>query len=100
VIVVEQKGAFESLGRSKKLVDKRWLKTFGLMLALGIITGIVVGVAGVVAMLFSDVLVGSIVRSVISAFVSPLSPVATTYLYYSMVSREIPPPSPPPPPTF
>lgn len=101
-IVIEQKDALESLGRSRRLVRKRWLKIFALFLILGIIILIVNGVAGVLALPFSPIhpLVEQLVTSVLSAFVTPIYPIAITYLYYAIVAREIPPPPPPPPPPF
>ena len=95
-IISEQKGAFESLGRSKKLVSKRWLKAFLLMLIFGIIVFIVNNVASVLAGPFSTVhpIANSLITSIIAAFASPIYPIAITYLYYAMVAREIPPPPP------
>jgi len=95
-IIVEQKGAFESLGRSKKLVSNRWLKTFALLLVLGIIALIVGGIVFVLALLFSASypIVNLLITSIMSAFVSPIYLIAITYLYYAMVAREIPPPPP------
>jgi len=93
-IMIEQKGVFESLGRSKKLVSNRWGKTFVLLLLVGIITLFVIFVTSALtaplgaASMFASSLVG--------AFVAPILPIVTTLLYYSMVAREIPPPPPPP----
>jgi len=97
-IIIEQKGTFESLGRSKKLISNRWLKTFALLLVLGIIVLIVGGIAFVLAMPFSTIhpIVNPLITSIISAFVSPIYSIAITYLYYAMVAREIPPPPPSP----
>jgi len=97
-IIVEQKGVFESLGRSKKLVSKRWLKTFTLLLILGIIALIVNGGATLLAGPLSAIhpIVNSLITNIISAFVSPIYPIGITYLYYSMVARE----NPTPPSTF
>ena len=93
-IIVEQKGVFESLGRSKKLVRKRWVKTFLLALILGMIVLIVNGGATLLAEPFSIVhpIVNPLITSIISAFVSPIYPIAITYLYYAMVARENPTP--------
>jgi hypothetical protein len=89
-IIVEQKGIFESLGRSKKLVRKRWVKAFLLALILGIIVLIVNGIANVLTMPFSTIhpIVNPLITNIISAFVSPIYPIAITYLYYAMVARE------------
>jgi hypothetical protein len=97
-IIVEQNGIFESLGRSKKLVSNRWMKTFALLLILGIITLIVNAGATVLAGPLSTIhpIVNSLITNIISAFVSPIYPIAITYLYYSMLARE----NPPPPSTF
>jgi hypothetical protein len=97
-IIIEQKGAFESLGRSKNLVSNRWMKTFLLGLILGIIVLIVNTAATFLAGPLSTIhpIANSLTTSIISAFVSPLYPIAITYLYYTMVARE----TPPHPPTF
>jgi len=95
-IIVEQRGTFESLGRSRKLVGNRWLKTFALLLVLGIFVLVVNGIAIVLAMPFSTIhpIVNPLITFIISAFISPIYPIAITYLYYSMIAREIPPPQP------
>jgi len=97
-IIVEQNGIFESLGRSKKLVSNRWLKTFLLLLVLGMITLIVNGGATVLAGPLSTIhpIINPLITNIISAFVSPIYPIGMTYLYYAMVARE----KPTPPPTF
>ncbi|MFP3985258.1 MAG: hypothetical protein ACLFU9_04755 [Candidatus Bathyarchaeia archaeon] len=97
-IIVEQKGIFESLGRSRRLVSRRWLKTFVLLIILGIIFLIVAGVASMLAMPISATYpnIDQFITGIMSAFMVPISPIATTYLYYSMVAREISPPPPPP----
>jgi hypothetical protein len=97
-IIIEQKGAFESLGRSKNLVNNRWMKTFLLGLILGIIVLIVNSAATFLAGPLSTIhpIANSLTASIIAAFVSPIYPIAITYLYYAMAARE----KPPPPPTF
>lgn len=95
VIMIEQTGAFESLGRSKKLVDKRWLKTFTLLLVIGIIFLIVSGIAGLISLPFG--FLSPIITNAITALVLPIYVIAITLLYYSMVAKETPPPPPPPP---
>jgi hypothetical protein len=94
-IIVEQKGAFESLGRSRKLVSNRWLKTFALLLILGIIVVVVTIVVNLLATPLNFTYPNSnlIITSMASSFVAPISPIALTYLYYAMVAREIPPTS-------
>lgn len=101
-VIVEQKDAFESLGRSKRLVSHRWLKTFALLLVLSLIVLAVTFVAGVPARSFEVIhpILNPIVTNIISAFISPIYPIAITYLYYAMVARENPQSTPPPAPVF
>jgi hypothetical protein len=95
-IIVEQKGAFESLGRSRKLVSNRWLKTFALLLIVYIILGMVTGIVNLIATPLNVTYpnINLIITSIISSFVAPILPIAMTCLYYAMVAREIPPPPP------
>ena len=97
-IIVEQKGAFECLGRSRRLVRNRWLKTFVLLLIVGLIAGVVTVVANLLATPLNFTYPNSnlIITSIASSFVAPISAIAMTYLYYAMVAREIGPPPPPP----
>jgi len=97
-IIVEQEGAFESLGRSRKLVRNRWLKTFALLLIVGLIVGVVTIIANLLAtpLNFTYPNTNLIITSIATSFVAPISSIAVTYLYYAMVAREIGPPPPPP----
>jgi len=103
VIIVEQKGVFESLERSRKLVSYRWLKTFVLLNIVGLI---MVAVSWITMTITAPswttrLFVSStslFVSSIITAFVTPIFPIATTFLYYSMVARELQQIPPPPPP--
>lgn len=87
-IIIEDIGALESLGRSRKLVSNRWLKTFGLLLVLYIIVGIVSGIASVIGAPFG--LGSSLVSSLITALIQPILPIGLTLYYYSMMSRTNP----------
>jgi len=93
-IIIENLGAISSLSRSRILVSNRWLKTFGLTLIIGIIAGITSFIASLIAMPLGSFrwLLGSI----ISAFVGPISPIAMTVYFYSMLARHQQG-SPPPP---
>jgi hypothetical protein len=95
-IIIEQNGFTESLGRSRKLVSNRWMKTFLLLLILGITVIIANTVASFLAGPLNTIhpIANSLTTSIISAFVSPLYPIAITYLYYAMLAREKPPPTP------
>lgn len=109
-IVIEQKGAFDSLGRSSKLVRNRWLNTFALLIVIGVIIGAISLIASLVllpgyfysfASPFGNgaaFAIRLIISSIVGSFVSPILPLAETLLYYSMVAREsaqLPPPPPP-----
>jgi hypothetical protein len=88
VLMVEGTG-FGSLGRSRQLVSKRWLKTFGLVILFGIVIGIAAAlVAAVTAPLG---LASTIVGDVVSALYIPLIPIALTVYYYSNAARIAPP---------
>ena len=86
--VIIEKTGFGSLGRSRKLVSQRWLKTLALMIVFAIIIGIASAIAGAIAAVFGE---GStIVSSILSAFYLPLVPIALTVYYYSNVARIAP----------
>jgi len=90
VIMIEQVGALESLGRSRKLVSKRWGKTFVLYLSIGVIVAVIAIVEYFLftAVWFQPSLVGTIVRSIWTSLFSPILPIALTFHYYSMIARE------------
>jgi len=97
-IIIEERDALESLSRSRRLVSNRWLKTFAVLLLTAIIILVVSSVASLLASPLNAVLpnVDHVVSSIITAFATPIAPIATTYLYYAMTARETPPPPPPP----
>jgi len=96
VIMVEQLGVSRSLRRSRELVAGRWTKTFAVLLLVFLTTAI--------AYLVGDVLIGSlggpsdgtlrtlrlVITSILTSLVQPLHPIALTYLYYSLRTREKP----------
>jgi hypothetical protein len=88
VIMIENKGALESLSRSRLLVDRRWLKTFGSLLLFGIIIGVVSSILTV--LVGSLGLVGSVASSILVAFIQPILPIGLTLYYYSMIARATP----------
>ena len=92
-LLIENKGVLESMGRSRKLVDHRWGKTFGLLLVFGIIVLIVSLVITFISAPFG--IASSIVNSVLSAFYGPLIPIVLTINYYSNAARLSPPPPQP-----
>jgi hypothetical protein len=92
VIMLEGNGILGSLDRSRVLVSKRWLKTFVLMLVLGII----VAIANMVAEVISAPLgtVSPIISGILTAFITPIFAIAITLYYYSMKARTAPPQPP------
>ena len=86
VIVIEQRGALESLGRSRKLVDKGWGKT----LTVIIMTGIIMVVVGIIGEMLGLVVyqLRDLVSAVVISLAQPIQPIALTYLYYSMRVKE------------
>ena len=94
-IMLEGTGVLGSLSRSRELVSNRWLKTFGLLLLLGIIVAIVNGVFGLIAIPFG--IVSPLISDILTALITPIFAIATTLYYYSMKARTSPPPPPPPP---
>ena len=109
-IIIEQKGAFDSLGRSSKLVSNRWLKTFVLLIVIGLI---IVAISLITSFVLlpgyvysaappfgngATFAIGLIISTIVGSFISPILPLAETLLYYSMIAREstmLPPPPPP-----
>jgi len=91
VLLLENKGVLESVGRSRELVSHRWLKTFATFLVLGI----VILVASVIVSAISGLLgvAGPVVNGLLSAFFQPLSPILLTVYYYSNLARITPPPT-------
>lgn len=94
VIMVENVGVLGSLSRSRKLVSKRWRKTFVVFLVVIIVVSVFSFVAGLVSAPFG--LLRGLVNSVVSAVVTPISPISETVYYYSMLAREQSPAATPP----
>lgn len=87
VIIVERMGALESLARSRRLVSKRWGKTFILLLLISITILIASWIVDVIISPFSSAL-SSIISGVIIALIEPILPIVMTFLYYSMIVKE------------
>src|SRR3989454_9806530 len=91
VLLIENKGVTESMGRSRQLVSHRWGKTFGTFLVLGIIVLIA-------SLIFSAItaplgIIGPVVNGILSAFYQPLFPILMAVYYYSNLSRTSPAPT-------
>ena len=89
-IIVEGEGIISSLKRSKKLVAKRWMKTFGLMLILTIMIGATSFITGAIQSILSkaNIYISFLISSIISALVAPIYFVSLTLYYYSMLVKE------------
>jgi hypothetical protein len=92
-IMLEGSRVLGSISRSSELVSNRWLKTFGLLLLLGIIVAIINAVFGLIAGPFG--IVSPLISGVLSGFITPIVAIALTLYYYSMRARTLPPPPPP-----
>src|SRR5712692_1007546 len=84
-LLIENTGVLETMGRSRKLVGHRWGKSFVLFLVFGIIVAIAGFIVGLISPPFG--FASSIVSSILSAFYTPLIPIALTIYYYSNVAR-------------
>src|SRR6266699_4676691 len=92
VLLIENKGVTESMGRSRQLVSHRWAKTFGTFLVLGIIVLISSLIFG--AITAPLVIIGPVVNGILSALYQPLFPILMAVYYYSNLARiSQPPPS-------
>jgi len=90
VLLIENKGVTESMGRSRQLVSHRWAKTFGTFLVLGIIVLIA-------SLIFSAItaplgIIGPVVNGILSALYQPLFPILMVVYYYSNLARISQPP--------
>src|SRR3989454_9416799 len=91
VLLIENKGVLESMGRSRELVSHRWLKTFATFLVLGIV---ILGASTIVSAIGGLVgVAGPVVDGFLSAFYQPLFPILLTVYYYSNLARITPLPA-------
>jgi hypothetical protein len=118
-LVVEELPAVRALGRSFDLVRKRWWKTFGYLIVIGLIVAVpAFFVSLITAGVFdhrtaAGVIGSGVVQGVVSLFVTPLTAAMTVLLYFDLRTERdgamyavgwrqpvSPPPAPPPPPNF
>jgi len=85
-IMIENRGAFESLERSRRLVDRSWWKTFTILLLVLLVT-VLLSIMGEAVSVFFGPFRG-IASGLLQALVQPIQPLASTYLYYSMRIKE------------
>jgi hypothetical protein len=85
VLIIENKGVLESMGRSRELVSHRWLKTFGTFLVFGIIFIIASVIVSAISGLFG--IASPVVNGVLSAFYQPIFPILLVVYFYSNRAR-------------
>ncbi len=88
VLLLENKGVLDSMGRSRALVGNRWLKTFGTFLVLAIIVGIAAAIVSAISAPFG--IASPVVNGLLSALYQPLFPILLTVYYYSNAARITP----------
>jgi ribosomal protein L40E len=86
VLLIENKGVTESMGRSRQLVSHRWGKTFGTFLVLAIIVIIASVIVSAITAPLGNIL-GPVVNGILSAFYQPLFPILLAVYYYSNLAR-------------
>lgn len=85
VLIIENKGVFDSMSRSRVLVGNRWLKTLGVFIVLAIMVGIASAIVSAIAAPFG--VASPVVNGVLSAFYQPLFPILLAVYYYSNLAR-------------
>lgn len=85
ILLIEKKGVFESMSRSRQLVSHRWGKTFGTFLVLGIIVLIVSLIFNAITSPFG--IAGTIINGILTALYQPLFPILLAVYYYSNLAR-------------
>ncbi len=91
VLLIENKGVLDSMGRSRELVSHRWGKTFATLLVLGIIVIIASLIVSAIARPLG--IIGPVVNGILSAFYQPLLPILLAVYYYSNLARAAPAPT-------
>lgn len=85
VIMNENSGAINSLSRSRKLASDRWLKTFTLLLLIGVIVLLAYFIASLIAAPFGQF--SELVSGILASAVAPIPSIAITIHYYSMLAK-------------
>ncbi len=88
VLIIENKGVLDSMGRSRELVGHRWLKTFATFLVLAIIFAIASAIVGAISGPLG--VANPVVNGLLSAFYQPLFPILLAVYYYSNLARIAP----------
>jgi len=86
VTIIEDRGIFESLERSRRLVSGSWWKTFTVLLSV-LLVAVFFSIIGEAVSIFFGPL-RDIASALIQASIQPIYPLVLTYLYYSMRVKE------------
>ncbi len=86
VIVIEDKGVFESFKRSNGLVRGSWMKVFTVIFIILFMVGIAMVIGEAAGFFFGRF--RDVVSMLIVSLVQPIHPIAITLLYYSLHARE------------
>jgi hypothetical protein len=89
VLIIENKGVLDSMGRSRQLVGHRWLKTFATFLVIGIIIAIASTIVSAISGPFG--VASPVVNGILSALYQPVFPILLVVYYYSNAARIAPP---------
>jgi hypothetical protein len=95
-IIIEDKGAFQSLSRSKGLIKGNWWRTFGISIVMTILIGFLANIVSIPAQIAFPLLLGEdigifigyIVSFGISMILAPLTQIARTLLYFDLRIRK------------
>jgi len=85
VLLIENKGVFESMTRSRQLVKHRWAKTLGIFIFLIIIVLIATLIVSAITAPFG--IAGTVINGILSAFYQPLFPILLAIYYHSNLAR-------------
>jgi hypothetical protein len=85
VLLIENKGVFESMTRSRQLVKHRWAKTLGIFIVLIIIVLIATLIVSAITAPFG--IAGTVINGILSAFYQPLFPILLGVYYHSNLAR-------------
>jgi hypothetical protein len=107
-IVVEDRSATESLGRSSSLVEGNWWRVFLVLIVIGIIGAVINWIVGLLFGAIGGVIGPAIGSLIASVLVAPLAGLAVAIMYFALransgdggaVDAATPPPAPPAAPT-
>ena len=85
VLLIENRGVLDSMGRSRQLVGQRWLKTLATYIVLAIIVAIASAIVSAISAPFG--VASPVVNGLLSALYQPLFPILLSVYYYSNLAR-------------